>query len=246
MKDKSDYFDVSKEPNVFEGAFVPDPTEQNVKPLDGHQDEISSVRDIVYNEPAITGKLEQARLGEWLEHKRLQCSIGGSLLVTMLAAIAAGPFAIIGVFLSGSQTTFQLVYMVLFGPVIEELLKQSGMIYLLEKKPYRLFSAWQFITAAVISSLIFSAVENFLYIKLYSNLEHLSNPQGYILFRWTICTLLHVTCSMIASIGLINVWQKQLADGRAADLATAFRYFAAAMGIHGLYNLGVVLINPQF
>jgi hypothetical protein len=245
MKDRSDYFDVSKEPMVFGGAFVPDPAEQLIKPLNGHQDDISTVRDMVYNEPALTGKLEQSQLGEWLEHKRSQCSIGGSLLVTVLAGLVAGPFAVIGVFLSGSQTLFQLVYMILFGPVIEELLKQSGMVYLLEKKPYRLFSAWQFIAAAIISSLIFSAVENLLYINL-SNLEQLTNPQGFILFRWTICTLLHVTCSTIASIGLINVWQKQLSDGRAADLGLAFRYFAAAMGIHGLYNLIVVLINPQF
>lgn len=258
MTEQRDYFDVSKEPNLFEGSFAPDAKERVVPALDGCQDEISTVRDSVANEPAFTGRLEQSQLGQWLEQKRAGCSLAGNLCVTFLAALAAGPFAVIGVFLSGSQTKLQIVYMVLFAPVIEELLKQSGMIYLLEKKPYRVFSAWQFLLAAVISSLLFSAVENAIYVYVYTlptqladsgaavTLRPLADPHAFAMYRWTVCTLVHVMCSVIASIGLINVWQRQLADGRAADLDFAFKYFAIAMGLHGFYNLATVVINPQF
>lgn len=246
MSERPDYFDVTKEPNFFEGSFSPDPTEREIPELDGHQDEIGTMRDLVDNEPAFSGVLEQAGLGEWIQRKRSSCSAAGSLLVTLIAALAAGPFAVVGVFLSGSQTSWHLVYLILFGPIIEELLKQSGMIYLLEKRPYRLFTAWQFVLAAVISSLVFAAVENVLYVHLYTRPAMFNDPQAYVFYRWTVCTLLHVSCSVVASIGLINVWQKQLADGRAADLAHAFRYFAIAMGIHGCYNLAVTLINHRF
>lgn len=246
MTDRRHYDDVHDEPNMFEGSFRPDPSESTAEPTDGSQDEISTVRDLVLNEPAFTGKLEQAQLGQWLEQKRAKCSLGGNLLTTLLAALLAGPFAVVGVFIAGTETFYGLLYAILFAPIIEEFLKQSGMIYLLEKKPYRLFSVWQFIGAALVSSLFFSAVENLLYIHLYTRGAHFENPQAFVFFRWTVCTLLHLSCSVIASIGLINVWQKQLSDGRAADLSIAFRYFSVAMGVHGLYNLATVLINPRF
>jgi RsiW-degrading membrane proteinase PrsW (M82 family) len=246
MTDRPDYFDVAGEPNFFEGSFAADPTENEVLPLDGRQDEIGTVRDLVGNEPALTGQAEQAQLGEWIGRKRSECTASGSLLVTVTAALIAGPFSIIGVFMSGSQTSWRLVYLILFGPIIEELLKQSGMIYLLEKRPYRLFTAWQFILAAIISAMVFAAVENLLYIHLYTRPSMFNGPQAFVCYRWTVCLLVHVTCSIVASIGLMNVWQKQMADGRAADLSQAFGYFATAMGIHGLYNLSVTLINHHF
>lgn len=253
MTDRSDDQDVRNEPHMFEGYFMPDPSEQTAEAPDGSQDEISTIRDMAANEPAFTGRLDQAELGIWLQQKKAQCSLFGNLMTTLLAAAAAGPFAVIGVFMAGPPTSdgvtailYRMLYTVVFAPVIEELLKQSGMIYLLEKKPYRIFSAWQFIAAAVISSLIFSAVENLIYIHVYTIGSPSSNLQAFILFRWTVCTLLHVSCSVIASIGLINVWQKQVTESRAADLSVGFRYFAAAMAIHGVYNLAMAVLNLKF
>lgn len=246
MSTSPDYFDVNSEPSNFQGRFSPDPTEQKVPFVDGCEDEISTMRDSVLNEPAYTGELKQTELSQWLSKKRAQCTLPGNLAVTLVAALAAGPFAVVGAFITGRQTIFGILYAILFAPVIEELLKQSGMIYLLEKKPYRLFSAGQFVFAAAVSALIFSAVENLFYIHLYVRPELLNAPQRFAFYRWTVCTLLHVTCSVIASVGLIRVWKKQLADGRAADLAHGFVPFAVAMGLHGIYNLAVTLINPKF
>lgn len=247
MSTPDDYFDVNAEPVNFPGRFQADPCESSVPPIDGHEDEISTVRDSVLNEPAFTGQLKQAELGQWLAQKRARCTPGGNIAVTLVAALVGGLFAVIGALMSGGGGGLtRALYMVLFAPVIEELLKQSGMIYLLEKKPYRIFSAGQFIFAAVVSAMIFSAVENLLYIYLYSAWHNLTNPAAYAWFRWTVCTMLHVTCSAVASIGLIRVWKKQLTDGRAADLSYGYGYFAAAIGIHGLYNLTATMIQLQF
>ncbi len=246
MTDKNDYFDVNAEPARFEGQFTPDPCEQRVEPIDGHEDEISTVRDSVLNEPAFTGELKQAHLGEWMAQKRAQCTLSGNLTVTLVAALASGPFAILGAFWTGQPTGFRMLYMILFAPVIEELLKQSGMIYLLEKRPYRLFSAGQFVAAAVISALIFSAIENLVYIHIYSGAMSIQDPHAFACFRWIVCTLVHVLCSVIASFGLIQVWKRQIAEGRAADLAHGFWPFAVAMAIHGVYNLTVALLKIHF
>lgn len=246
MSTPEDYFDVNAEPNRFEGAFCPDPTEQRIPMIDGHEDEISTVRDSVLNEPAFTGKLQQAELGAWLAQKRAQCTTAGSIGVTLAAALVAGPFAVIGALMTGRQTVFGILCTVLFAPIIEELLKQSGMIYVLEKKPYRIFSAWQFVVAAVISAAIFATVENLLYIHVYVKPEVVGNFAAFCRFRWTVCTLLHVTCAVIASMGLMRVWKKQLNDGRAADLGVGFWYFASAMTVHGLYNLTMTFFPPHF
>jgi RsiW-degrading membrane proteinase PrsW (M82 family) len=246
MTAPDNYFDINSEPSQFEGQFQPDPSEQSVPVIDGQEDEISTVRDSVLNEPAFTGRLKQAELGVWLSQKRNQCTFWGNSMVTLAAALIAGPFAVMGAFMAGRQTWFQILYLIIFAPVIEELLKQSGMIYLLEKKPYRIFSTWQFIVAAVISAGVFAAIENLLYIYFYSNGRTFHSFSDFCCFRWAVCTSLHMMCSVIASLGLVRVWKKQLADGRAADLSFGFHYFIAAMAVHGIYNLSAAMINPQY
>jgi RsiW-degrading membrane proteinase PrsW (M82 family) len=246
MTAPDNYFDVNAEPAGFNGHFEPDPTEQNVGPIDGHEDEISTIRDSVLNEPAFTGKLQQSELGQWIAQKRAACTLPGNMIITLVAALVAGPFAVAGAFMAGQQTMFRVLYMILFAPVIEELLKQSGMIYLLEKKPYRIFSTGQFIIAAVISAAVFASIENLLYIHFYTHPQMMENFESYCYFRWTVCTALHVVCSVIASFGLVRVWKKQTIDGRAANLAVGFQWFVAAMVVHGLYNLTVAIINPHF
>ncbi|MHC4551516.1 MAG: PrsW family glutamic-type intramembrane protease [Planctomycetota bacterium] len=246
MTTPEDYFDVRSEPVNTNGPMKPDPCEQKVPAIDGREDEISTVRDSVLNEPAFTGELKQAHLGQWLTEKRKACSPAGNWVATLLAGLIGGSFAVIGAFVAGRQTWVTLLYMILFAPIIEELLKQSGMIYLLEKKPFRLSSSAQFIVAAVLSALVFSAIENVLYIHLCSGNPDIKDFQAFTCFRWTWCTLLHVSCSVIASFGLIRVWKRQVAEGRAADLGCAFPAFAVAMGIHGAYNLTMALLNLQF
>ena len=75
MTASEEYFDVNAEPARFDGAFEPDHTEQKVPPIDGHEDEISTVRDSVLNEPAFTGQLQQAELSQWLAEKRVLCTL---------------------------------------------------------------------------------------------------------------------------------------------------------------------------
>ena len=246
MTGKDDFFDVRSEPNFYEGVFRPDPSEQKVPAMDGHEDDISTVRDSVLNEPVFSGELKQAHLGQWLADKRAACTPVGNAAVTLVAALVGGSFAVIGAFTAGRQTWVALLYMVLFAPIIEEILKQSGMIYLLEKKPYRISTAAQFVIAAIISALIFSAVENLLYLNVYAAKAAILDFEKFAGFRWRWCTLLHVGCSVIASLGLMRVWKKQLADGRAADLGHAFPAFAVAMATHGIYNLTMTRLYLKF
>lgn len=243
---KKKYFSVEHEPALGKDQGKPDPSEKTADKPNIKQDEIASIRDSVLNEPAITGDQKGVYLGKWIEQKRQQCSVAGNLSIAFLAAILGGPFAVLGAFMASGRGWYGIVYIVIFAPVLEELLKQSGMIYLLEKKPYRVFAAWQFVFSALLSALVFATVENLLYINVYARSADLVSHEAFAYFRWTVCTSLHMGCSAIASMGMIHVWRKQLADGRAADLSVAFSYFVVAMAVHGCYNFVAIFFDKLF
>lgn len=243
---KDKYFSVDQEPALSGEPCQPDPAEQHAAPVGGPATEIEALRDSVAAEPALPDRSDPQLWTRWIEEKRSECTMLGNLGVTLLAALLGGPFAVLGAILSGQQGTGPVIYLIVFAPVIEELLKQSGMTYVLEKMPYRAFATWQFLFAGVVSGLAFGAIENLVYVGRFAAVLRPQDLAEMAAFRWAVCTPLHVVCATIASLGLVRVWKKQLADGRPAELAAAFPFFVAAMVLHGLYNSWAVLFGPHF
>jgi len=243
---KDEYFSIENEPAYDSDGFEADPAEAKVKPIVSKPDEMAEIFGSVENEPAITAEDHAGHLGEWIEKKKGECSIAGNLFIAFLVPLIAGPMAVMGAVFAGQKGLYGLLYVIVCAPVIEEFLKQGGMIYLLEKKPYRVFASWQFVFSAMIAALIFSAIENVLYVGFYVDPSTLKSPTIFAEFRWVVCTAVHVACSMIASLGMIRVWKKQLSDGKPADLSVAYPYFAIAMCVHGAYNLFAFSLEKLF
>ena len=114
---------------------------------------------------------------------------------------------------------------------------------MLERRPYDLFSKWQFILGAIIGAGIFASIENIIYIKIYLHALPQYELNAIALLRWTTCTSLHLLCSLIVAMGLIHIWDKMKEDGKPADISNGFAYFAIAIAIHGIYNLSAVILN---
>jgi len=233
---REEHFNIDHEPALGHGPIRPDPAER--RPDDSYvpRDGIEAARDSVLNEPALGARQVQADIGGWIVQRRAACSKAGNIAVTFAAALLAGPFAVVGAFLSARQGWPGLAYAVFFAPIIEELLKQSGMVFLLERYPYRLYARWQFVFSAVVSALCFAAIENVLYTFVYVQPWDVRSWAVFVVFRWTVPTAMHVTAAVVASLGLIRVWHRQQRDGRQADLTAAFGYFVAAIAVHGVYN----------
>lgn len=235
----------------YEPAFqnrrqMPDPSEAKAAPLT-HRAEVDVIRDSVTQEPHLIEEQGAGVFSRWVDERRAHCSWFGTLGVTVLAGLIAGPFSLIGAMLSGSHGTTGVLYVVLFGPIIEELLKQSGMIYLVERKPYRVFASWQFFVAAWISALIFASVENVIYIAEYARI--MGEPDrvsSFAAFRWSVCTGLHLCCATVAALGVQRVWKKQLESGRPADLSHGFPLIVTAIVLHGIYNSIALLFSDLF
>jgi hypothetical protein len=51
---------------------------------------------------------------------------------------------------------------------------------------------------------------------------------------------LHVACTVLATRGLIEVWQRAVTEYRRPRITRALRYVLPAIAIHGAYNASVI------
>lgn len=158
------------------------------------------------------------------------------LPITLFAGVAGGFLAACGAFLRPDDPWMATLNILFFSPVIEELLKPSGLIYLMEKQRGLLRKGWQFPLAGACGALSFAVLENLLYQYIYLASLPGENHGDVILFRWVVCTLLHVGCSILFAMGLYRVWKRRRRHFLSRNLLDAWPYFVAAAGLHSLYN----------
>lgn len=209
----------------------------------GARDDLNRAQNSVFSEPALAGEHSHVLYEETLKRKRSETSVWTAVATVCLAGLLAGTFSIIGVIFSGSLGLPAMAYFAVAGPVIEEILKISGIVYLLERRPGSLTASWQLPLGAAVSALIFASIENVLYTKFYMRGLTPEALASLSTFRWTVCTALHVGCTLVATMGLQRVWRDTVLRGRPVNLTGANTYLAAAIVIHGLYNIAMYLLD---
>jgi len=245
---------VFDEPHVRGNSIRPDPTEHTAARSGARSaaaEENDAVAHSVWDEPGLSAELavkpdgDGRTYAEWLRKRRAGMTAGKSWLITLAIALAAGPWAVLGALGASRRTGVGLLAMLVFGPVIEEIMKTAAAYYVVEVRPYLFRSAGQIAVCVLAGALAFAAIENLLYIHVC-----LDDPSpGLIRWRWTVCVGLHMGCSCIAGMGLIRVWRDGLRRCARPRLTLAFPFMAAAMAVHGVYNavaLGLQLIDFQF
>ena len=153
-------------------------------------------------------------------------------------ALAAGPFAILSAFMKSSAPGFVLAAVVV-APLVEELGKAAAPLITLERWPYRFVSGAQPVLVCVASGLVFAAIENLLYLHVY-----VRDPSPALAaWRWSVCTALHVGCSLIAGLGLRRVWLVARAAYSRPDISGASTHLITAIALHGAYNAVVLVLQ---
>ena len=253
-KDPS-YFE---EPHLKNGGFSTDPSEAKADEVleKTRHDEATPeqrVEHTVWDEPGLSQELIHditapgLTYSEWLLKRRVNTSTAKSWLITWAIVLAAGPWAILGTFIYGfSSLETSLPYamaIVVFGTVTEEMMKIALALYVVEKRPFLFKSPLQIVVCALAGGLVFSAVENLLYIYIY-----IDEPSGsLIMWRWSVCVFLHTGCSLVASLGLLKIWRQVWKNLKRPPLSLAFPYLILAVVIHGAYNtLALVLSLVDF
>lgn len=206
----------------------------------------SDIEHTVWDEPTLvsqTGGAEapagQPTYRRWLEAGIARTSWPRSWWITLGLILAAGPFGILGAFTAGSTGTgvslFGILGVVVLAPITEEITKVAGVLWVVEKRPFWLKSMAQVLLCAAAGGLAFAAIENLIYINVY----HAEGNEAFRQWRWTVCTALHVNCSVIAGFGLVRIWDKAIRTRTRPELGLGMPFFALAMITHGAYNLSV-------
>ena len=200
-------------------------------------------------EPGVgNGKSKEYR--ELLEREMERYPASFVPFLSVLAGVAGGFFAVPAVFLDslssllGLGLAFGALLQIVLGPFAEETLKQSGAVFQLEKMRGSVRYGWQFFLSGALGGAVFGVLENLIYQYIYLRNLPPEKLAAVMAFRWTICTVLHILCTVISSMGLRRVWRESLAKSRPVRMSDAFPWFAAATAVHGLYNLSVMILKP--
>jgi hypothetical protein len=181
----------------------------------------------------------QLTYARWLDAGRARWTPLRSWGVTLLIALAAGPWAVFGALFNGAQSLWGPLMLVVFGPLTEELMKIASVTLVIEKWPFALRGAAQTVICSVAGGLAFAAIENLLYLNIY-----IPNPsRELVVWRWTACVALHTVCSFIAGLGAVRVWRNVWRDKAPPKLALALPFIIAAAVTHGLYNLLAMVLE---
>lgn len=132
-----------------------------------------------------------------------------------------------------------VLLLVAVAPAIEEICKLLGLVFLLEKRPRWLRGPTEIVVLAAASAAVFATIENLLYFFVY----HRAAGAGFVIYRLTVCTGMHMTASAVFGLGLVKMWRHILDRGGHFDIDVCFRYYVAAVVIHGWYNGFVFLLE---
>lgn len=153
-------------------------------------------------------------------------------------ALLGGLFGILGAFAAESRSSVPLLAIFIGAPVAEEIAKPVGVYLYLIRWRDVLRSQLQIALLVAISGLCFGLLESLVYVTLYVP----DHSREFFIYRFTVTVLLHGVASFIAGLG-INVQLIDWANGQAPFPRRARNAFAAAIGLHALYNTTVVVLS---
>lgn len=119
-------------------------------------------------------------------------------------------------------------------------MKPSGVYLLLAWWPWALTSRLYTASLAAVGGLSFALIENSLYLQVY----YPDHTQELVVFRYTADLAMHVITSFILGFG-INQRLAASLRGEIPLLKDNRKFFFAAMVIHSLFNITVVLLGDR-
>lgn len=156
-------------------------------------------------------------------------------------ALLSGLFAIVSAIIR--QLTIgmpDLLSAVMVAPPVEEILKIAIPIMVLEHRAHWLSRGKDLVWFAIGSALVFSVVENLLYMFVY-----LENPSAeLLLWRWTACTAMHVSATALSGVGLMRAYERGLRTNQKPRFAWEWRWLVGAIAVHMAYNAYAISSVP--
>ncbi len=179
----------------------------------------------------------------WLADRRATWSWSASWGLPLLIMVGAGLWAVVGSMFRELTTNLgsRILAVVIVAPVVEEIMKVSLPMMVVETRPYFFKSGLQIALAALAGGFAFGVLENLVYLNVY-----IENPSDTIRWiRWTFCLGGHIAWSSIAGIGVWRMWRHSMNTGARPDMTIAAPWLMTAMIFHGLYNAGAIYYSMR-
>jgi len=255
---------IEHEPQMRPEGFATDPTEPKAARRLAREARRANIDDYVeqtvWDEPALSRELvgpddgQRLTYAEWLDWRIATTPTVRNWLVTLAVVLAAGPWGVVGaLFEEIAIGTWGGIVVATIAPVAEEMMKIAIVLWVAEKRPYLFRTAFQIVFCALAGGLAFALIENLMYLHVYfpRGIEAQGQQQaaaaGAVAFadlatwRWTVCTALHATCSLIAGLGVVRMWSRAMAHRTRPQVAQAAPLIVTAMVCHGLYNTVITI-----
>ncbi len=151
-----------------------------------------------------------------------------------LIALTGGFFGILAAAYQNSGYGI-LVAAFVIAPILEESVKPCGVYWLYARRPQALQGRLYTACLSALAGLMFGIVESFVYVGVYY-VEYEELDPAFVIWRFTVCLLLHTTCSFIVGWGIndkLIAWVR----GEVSFLKGNRKFFFTAMAIHSAYNI---------
>lgn len=156
-----------------------------------------------------------------------------ALFFVAVGGFAAIPGAIQGELISGFMGPW------LWAPIVEEILKPSGIYLLLLKWPSSVRSRFQTGLYGALAGLVFGLLESLIYVTIYY-----SDPtQQEVIIRFTLPVSMHVVASFIFALGISRQLPRLLTT-RGEFPVSSWGFFLIAIVLHSSYNVIVGIVWP--
>ena len=156
-----------------------------------------------------------------------------SLLVVAVGGLTAIPGAFQGEVLSGIMGPW------LWAPIVEEVLKPSGIYLLVIKWPGSIRSRFGTALFGALAGLTFGLIESLIYVTIY-----FSNPtQEDVIIRFTVPVAMHILASSIFALGITRELPRSLTGGGSIQVSN-WGFFLVAIVLHSSYNVFVSTVWP--
>jgi hypothetical protein len=178
---------------------------------------------------------------DWEATKRRPETSAGRLRLELLAlsmALVGGLMALVGAFFQELQSGVGVFLLVLAAPVIEEVLKPSGIYVLLVKWPQALRGQLHTAFLCAVSGAVFGVIESLVYVELY----YPNGSDAFVLFRFTVTPVMHAIASFIVGYGLSRSLL-EWANGRSPLPQRTRNGYLFGIGLHAVYNTSVVVLG---
>lgn len=181
-------------------------------------------------EPPREGEESYARL---LREYQARATEPKAWALAALVPVLSLPFAVASGFAS-VEFSGALNFIVV-GPLIAELLKLAGASVVIERRGYLIKRSSQIRLMTLATALIFAIVQNVIALTLYFP----NAPIELMLYRWFVGPVAHVACTLIATRGLIPVWERAQREHRRPRISGAYPMILAAVVLHAAVNAAV-------